>query len=462
MRSNIRFLLMACLAVGLGSGCGDTSETKAADAATSDAAKVGDTQGDVPVGSDAVDAITDNGAQDTPDGAVVSDVPVVLDAAADAAADATATDAPVAVDGGGDVSTTEGGAPKNIAYVGTLTGNLHIVDVATMKDLSVIQSWPAGLPTCINCADNVPQHGSGILADKRTIYKVDPNHNLVKKFLVAPDGKSFKELKTFTFDTKPVFGTSSPDDKYYITTAMGSKDGKAISVAYVIDVKTDAIVATVTSDSFGRPLFDAQSTVAYLLPKTGGQIQVFDLKTLTVVQTIVNKAAEVGGMGGGPGSGMAMHAAGWGRVGDDGVIYLPNAQQHNFTAIDPKNPDAQWSMEFADKMVHDAEPHGGTIYVLGMNDTPEKPYEVLDSGGWIYAVDIKTKTILNKISSPTRVGHLTFGTDGLLYSTNAYIALEARDPVSLAIVKQVKLEPELDVFTAKAPDIHPCAMMADF
>ncbi len=101
MRSNIRFLLMACLAVGLGSGCGDTSETKAADAATSDAAKVGDTQGDVPVGSDAVDAITDNGAQDTPDGAVVSDVPVVLDAAADAAADATATDAPVAVDGGG-------------------------------------------------------------------------------------------------------------------------------------------------------------------------------------------------------------------------------------------------------------------------------------------------------------------------------------------------------------------------
>ncbi len=101
MRSNIRFLLMACLAVGLGSGCGDTSETKAADAATSDAAKVGDTQGDVPVGSDAVDAITDNGAQDTPDGAVVSDVPVVLDAAADATAtDATATDAPVAVDGG--------------------------------------------------------------------------------------------------------------------------------------------------------------------------------------------------------------------------------------------------------------------------------------------------------------------------------------------------------------------------
>ena len=353
------------------------------------------------------------------------------EASPDAGTDAVASDAPaapeeaVAADAGTELGDDVPPAPTVYGSVVTVTGKAIVFDPAT---LAVKISIPV---------THTSMHGPGLRDAARVLWAPEPTKNRVDRIEIAKDWSTSTVETSIPLTAAPSFLEMSPDGKIVATGSatpvLGVQGTATSNKAAFIDADAKVLRAELPFDSPAHIQFAPDGSVAYVLQQKTGDIPVVDMKTFTVVDTLVN-----------PGFKEGQTASGEGDVRpSDGYMCVANLTSSSVTCMDPKKPADAWIEKFSGEGPHDLcfDASGERLWIQAAAGitSPGDEFGNTEVPTTIFVLDVASHARLNEIHWDFSFWHVATGPGGRMFVSASWGSLLAYDDTTYELVGSAKL-----------------------
>ena len=317
--------------------------------------------------------------------------------------------------------------PPVLAFVGTVTGKVHVVDVTAMADRLTIAAGHSAI------------HGTAVMPDKVTIYTMNYGESRVDKRKLASDLSDAPVVLSIPVKAPPTFLTRSPDARFIATGATDSAMHGGVpvrfqgqEVATFIATETDAIVLALPLETPAAVLYAPDASRGYVLAQKSREIPVVDLKTLTVVETWVVAERTDNDFASGRG---AVRAS-------DGVVCVSNMEHHNVSCLDPKAPSEQWLLDSPELVPHDMSFDAvGRLWVQAADHRPDAGHEAEATtiASAVLVFDVEARTIVKELAWDYSIWHVKVGPNGRAYVSGSWGTVVIYDTTDFSLVAAVSL-----------------------
>jgi len=350
------------------------------------------------------------------------------------------------------------------AFVTTVTGKVYVLDTKQGAVVNQVDAAPASI------------HGVAVMDGQRTIYV--PTFDGVDKIDFAADLTTFEVTKSFALSKSPLVLAVSPDQKTIVT---GSSEpafwtaGEGEQFAAFIRTDTDELAAEMSFDSPARVSFSPDSSKAYVIQQNSAEVPVVDLETLTVSNTITNKALEEGypacdALAASmtaeesctPGAQdlepegctlcrcqadntwhCSLVTPGHGAVrASDGLLCISNLSRESLTCMNPDDPDNQWVVDTPGEFPHDLhfDPVTGYLWYQAMERIPIAADELgnTEIPCAVTVYDVDGGAVVQRMDWDNGLWHISLAPDNRAYASGSFHTVVVYDRQTYEKLEEIR------------------------